>query len=225
MSYRVGLVLLLTWCSAANAQDVPSHPRTNAPARSSQISRPAASLATSSNEQKLEPSAPAITPRREAPQADRARASASAAYSPWKMLGALLLAVGGIVGVAKLLKSLGVGPLGSTKPLPASVCEVLGVTQLPPRQTLYLLKLGQRILLLGSTGERLTLLAEVNEPQEVASMMHLSRSASEESSAPSFFSRLLNHASASKPTDNASDSDESSARRELEARLNAFAQS
>jgi flagellar biogenesis protein FliO len=141
------------------------------------------------------------------------------------MLGALLLAVGGIVAVAKLLKSLGISPLASANPLPGSVCQVLGVTQLPQRQTLYLLRLGRRILLLGSTGEHLTILSEMTDPEEVASILHLSQAAGEESHAPSLFNRLLDQWSTSKPAESSAAPNESNARRELEDKLNAFAQS
>jgi flagellar biogenesis protein FliO len=165
-----------------------------------------------------------ITPRRETAAGERALAPTSGS-SPWKMLGALLFAVGGIFGVAKVLKSLGVGPQGAARPLPATVCEVLGIMPLPPRHSLYLLRLGQRVLLLGSTGERLTALSEVTDAEEVASLVELSQSAAETADTSSFFSRLLNHASSSQPVTQSSMSNETNARQELKARLDAFAQS
>jgi flagellar biogenesis protein FliO len=225
MNCKIGLVLLLACCSSAKAQDALPHARTNAQPPASQAARPLAPSATSSRELSNASNRHPITPRRESSQADPAKALAGKSYSPWRMLGALLLAIGGIIGVAKLLKSLGMSPLGSTKPLPGTVCEVLGVTQLPQRHTLYLLRLGRRILLLGSTGENLTILSEMTDPEEVASIVHLSQPTGEESQAPSLFNRLLNQWSSSKPAENSSAPNESNARRELEAKLNAFAQS
>lgn len=224
MNRGAGLVLLLMLCSPAIAQEGLLHPRANAPALSSQSPRPTAPSMAIPEGARPESSEQAITPRRDSASPDRALVPKSGSSSPWRMLGALLLAVGGIVGVAKLLKSLGVGPLAA-RPLPGSLCEVLGVTQLPQRHTLYLLRLGQRILLLGSTGEHLTVLSETTDPEEVASMVKLSQSASDLPDAQSFFSRLLSHQCSAKTTNDPSASTESSARRELEAKLNAFAQS
>ncbi len=97
---------------------------------------------------------------------------------------------------------------------------------LPQRQTLYLLRMGQRVLLLGSTSENLTVLTEITEPDEVASMMKLCNSPDQaEPDSQSFFGRLLNHTSSPERTNSLTTSKESNARRELEAKLNAFAQS
>ena len=226
MSWRIALIFLLAWCNAASAQADLPHPQGTAPRQNPQVRPPRSVPGTTSLPAKTGRSEPSITPRRETAFADRASTPTGGSSSPWKMLGALMLAVGGIFGVAKLLKSLGVGPYGPARQLPNSVCEVLGVTMLPQRQTLYLLRMGQRVMLLGSTSESLTVLAEITEPDEVASMMHLCNSPDKsEPDSQSFFSRLLNHASSPERTSNPPASKDSNARRELEAKLNAFAQS
>jgi flagellar biogenesis protein FliO len=212
------LVLIFSWCSTASAQKAVPQPRPKAQA----------SAATAQNPNVRpdpEPQRQSITPRQKSAAGDRAPVSSSGTSSPWKMLGALLLAVGGILGVAKLLKSLGVGPLGSATPLPTSVCEVLGVTPLPPRHSLYLLRLGRKIVLVGSSGEQLTVLSEITDADEVAALIQLSQRATDNADVPSFFSRLINHAGSAKPMNHPPAANESDARCDLEAKLNIFAQS
>ena len=118
------------------------------------------------------------------------------------------------------------GPFGTMKPLPDSVCEVLGMTALPSRQTLYILRVGQRILLVGSTGENLSTLTEFTEPHDVASLVQLCNAEVQNRDGnASFFSKLLNQSFTAETTARPPSSEESTARQELEARLNSFANS
>jgi hypothetical protein len=58
------------------------------------------------------------------------------------------------------------GPL-SRAGLPAEAVEVLGRRMLDPRQSIYLVRLGSRILVLGATPSGLSTLSEVTDPLEV----------------------------------------------------------
>ncbi len=207
---RFPLCLLLSWlCSSAYSQD-------------STPPKPANSRRTASqnagNPQHL------ISPRRESAAAQEKARLKKEPFSIWRTLGVLTFVVAGIIGGVKVMKHL--GPFGTMKPLPSSVCEVLGMTTLPNRHTLYILRVGQRILLVGSSGENLSPLAEFTEPHDVASIVGLCTA---ETHSPngnvSFFSKLLNQSFTAESTPPPASSNESTARQELEARLNSFANS
>ncbi len=228
MCWRIStyiLLLLSLCCSKANSQEAISRPTSATPARLPPAGRQAAPPRGNLTAQPKPATARhAITPRRET--AGINRQPAKTPYSVWRMLEALILVVAGIFGAAKFFKSLGVGPFNPVGKIPNSVCEILGVTTIPHRHTLYLMRFGQRVLLVGSTGERLTVLSEIHEASEVASISQLcSASASREANADSFFGRLLNHAASSPNPDGPPIASETNARQELEDRLNAFAQS
>lgn len=163
-----------------------------------------------------------ITPRRDISPDDRQSQSSVQSISIWKMLGVLMLAIAGIFGAAKLLKSW--GPFQAVNPLPNSVFAVLGHTTLPPRHTLYLVRIGQKVVLLGATNDNLTNLTEISDEKEIASLAHLCQVKSE-SEEDSMFSRLLKQVKPLGPEDNAATSNPSNARDELEARLKSFAHS
>ncbi len=208
-------LLLGLMCSSAFPQDALRGPaNVRQPESQKQIPRePAAANARSRRQ--------LISPRREPAAAEDASRSKSQPFSMWRVLGVLTFIAAGIIGAVKAMKHL--GPFGAMKPLPDSACQVLGMTTLPNRHTLYALKVGQRILLVGSAGEHLSTLTEFTEPHEVASFTNLCRAEDPtDSESPSFFSRLLSQSFSSANRDA---SHESSARQELEARLNTFANS
>ena len=208
--FRLPLCLLLSGlCSSASSQD--AAPRT--PIDSRKIVSPNAG-----NPQRL------ITPRRETPSSQETSRLKKEPFSIWRTLGVLTFVVAGIIGGVKVMKHL--GPFGTMKPLPGSVCEVLGMTTLPNRHTLYILRVGQRILLVGSSGEHLATLAEFTEPHDVASIVGLCNTEAQSADGNiSFFSRLLNQSFAAESTTPSPSSEDSPARQELEARLNSFANS
>jgi flagellar biogenesis protein FliO len=220
------LHVLSLFCSQANSQDAPPRPGGQAQPLSPPAQRANAVTTHAAARQGSVATQNPISPRRDATAGDRNSLPTKEPYSIWRMLGALILVVAGIFGVAKLFKSLGVGPFGPVRQIPGSVCEILGVTTIPHRHTLYLLRMGQKVLLMSSTGESLTVLSEITEPQEVASITHLCAATRvQESESPSFFSRLLNHASPPQNPDDQPVPPQPNARQELEARLNVFAQS
>lgn len=63
----------------------------------------------------------------------------------------------------------------------AGVLEVVARLSLSPKQTLVLVKMGRRLVLLGTTADGITALSEVADPDQVASL--LGQAASEESTA------------------------------------------
>jgi flagellar biogenesis protein FliO len=113
------------------------------------------------------PSARAITrpASRERAAADRPAGSRLRPAGSW--LGSLLslaAVVAMIVLGAKLWKKH--GPPARTA-LPTEALDVLGRRALDPRQSIYLVRLGSRILVLGSTAGGLSTLAEISDPVEV----------------------------------------------------------
>lgn len=135
-----------------------------------------------------------------------------------------MLAVAAIFGVAKLLKVW--GPYPTINQLPNAAYEVLGHTTIPPRHTLYLVRIGKKVVLLGATNDNLTNLTEICDEQEIASLTHLCRPSGEaETSESSMFTRLLKQVKplGSEKTDSLID--QPNAREELEARLKSFAHS
>lgn len=69
--------------------------------------------------------------------------------------------------------------------LPREVCDVLGRKRIDPRTSVCLVRLGNRILVLGSTADSVTPLAEIDDPVEVDQIAGLCR-LSDGSSMPSF---------------------------------------
>lgn len=87
----------------------------------------------------------------------------------WRMIGALGLVVGLIVLVRRVLKRFG-GPLAHAR-APSGVIEVLGRFPLVRGQTLLLIKVDRRVLLIGQSSQGLTTLSEIIDPEQVASLV------------------------------------------------------
>lgn len=165
-----------------------------------------------------------ISPRRSHSSNNRATPSSVQSFSVWKMLGVLVLAIAGIFGAAKLLKFW--GPFQSIRQLPSSVYDVLGHTTIPPRHSLYLIRIGQKLVLLGATNDNLTNLTEISDQNEIASITHSCRATGEsETEEGTMFARLLNQVKPDGLESTNPTVDESGAREELEARLKSFAHS
>lgn len=69
--------------------------------------------------------------------------------------------------------------------LPREVCDVLGRRRIDPRTSICLVRLGNRLLVLGSTPDGVTSLAEIDDPVEIDQLAGLCR-ASDSSRLPSF---------------------------------------
>lgn len=102
----------------------------------------------------------AITPRSEEGMPSAGGRGASA----WTTLFALSAVVGLIFVVARWWRRHGPPPPRS---LPNEVFEALGRTRLDPRRSVELFRIGGKILVVGSAGDGLRTLAEIDDPSEV----------------------------------------------------------
>jgi len=97
------------------------------------------------------------------------KSSGSGKWWPWvQSLLALALVVALIFALRYVLRRLGGGGglAGRTK-----VIDVVARTNLAPKYQLFLIRLGQRLILVGAGPEGLASLAEVTDPQEVSSLV------------------------------------------------------
>lgn len=82
----------------------------------------------------------------------------------------VMLAVG--IGIVAFLKRQNPQLTGS---LPREVCDVLGRRRIDPRTSISLVRLGNRILVLGLTADSVTPLAEIDDPVEIDQLAGLCR--------------------------------------------------
>jgi len=110
-----------------------------------------------------------------APAGQPARsASPAASRGSWlSTLGALGLVLALILAAAYVVRR---GMPGQPASLPAEALAILGRKALDHRHGLHLVRLGARVLLLGTSQQGLTTLAEVSEPAEVEALVALCRS-------------------------------------------------
>lgn len=88
---------------------------------------------------------------------------------PWYRSGlmSLMLVLAVIVGAVLLVRRL----VPSVRRMSGGVVEILGRSHLSPKQSLALVRIGRRVLLVGVAPERLSTLCEIDEPQEVAELL------------------------------------------------------
>ncbi|MBT4866875.1 MAG: FliO/MopB family protein [Planctomycetaceae bacterium] len=107
-----------------------------------------------------------ITPSGQHPgsgEADK-NGRSSVGQSAWKTFGTLAAIIGLIVVGARFWKKHGPKLTGG---LPVEAIDVLGKRSVDARQSIVLVRLGSRILVLGSTANGLRTLSEVTDPVEV----------------------------------------------------------
>jgi len=75
---------------------------------------------------------------------------------------------------------------GSHRLFQSKVVEVLGRTYLAPKQGLFIVKLAERILVLGVTGNSINVLSEISQPEEVAGIKELASHSGPESITAAF---------------------------------------
>jgi flagellar biogenesis protein FliO len=124
----------------------------------------------------------------------------------WQTLGPLALIVVVIVLAARVWKKH--GPRINAG-VPAEALEVLGRRHLDARQTIHLVRLGSRILVLGSSPAGLRTLAEITDPVEVDSLAGLCRRTDDEPGIAATFRSLFQKQS---PADEESPREEAAAR-------------
>ena len=103
-------------------------------------------------------------------QPDR-RIGRQAGHSIWKTMGSLAVVLGLIVVAAMVWKR---GPSGRWT-MPPEALDVLGRRTIDGKQSVYLLRVGGRILLVGSSAAGLSTLAEITDPVEVDSLAGMCR--------------------------------------------------
>jgi len=171
------------------------------------------------------PSRLAITPKGNEPEnTQRPERAAGEPFSLGKVFGALIIAIAGIFGLSRLLKSY--GPFATARPLPGSIYELLGTMTLPPRQTLYLMRIGPRVILVSSNGENLANVAEFTDSREVASLIAMCKAeAVPPEKGGSFLSRVLNRFHEEPAGEPRSPEEETAAKRALAERLQSLSPS
>ena len=134
------------------------------------------------------------TGRRSSTASNNSQRSSSGSGSPWKTFGALAFVLALIIVGAKLWKKHGPGMAAG---LPAEAIDVLGKRHLDSRQSIHLVRVGSRILVLGSSAEGLRTLAEVTDPVEVDYLAGLCQQSNSAGNAAQSFRALFNrHSSA-----------------------------
>jgi len=79
----------------------------------------------------------------------------------------LVVVLAAVGGVALLFRRF----VPSVRAMSGGTIEVLGRNHLSPKQSLTLVRVGRRVLLIGVTGERLSRLCEIDDPDEVAELL------------------------------------------------------
>ncbi len=183
VAVRMALVAaVLVSSGTARAQGVRSTPteRRNVVEPSAAATRPATSP-TAVEPREPVPFRDASQPRLTLKRPDTAKTDAatpSRPASPWWTVLALFLVVGLVLTLARIWRK--TVPGASTQ-LPAQAVEVLGRRPLAPRESIQLVRIGSRILVLGSSAEGLRPLAEIDDPVEVDYLAGMCRAAHEES--------------------------------------------
>ncbi|MFN0199186.1 MAG: FliO/MopB family protein [Planctomycetaceae bacterium] len=108
---------------------------------------------------------------------------------PWgTTIFSLLVITGLIVLCAWIVKK--IQPL-KVQGLSTDVVEVLGKRPLDPRQQIYLIRCGSRILVVGSSLQGMSTLAEITDPQEMDTLIGLCRKTTHDSRIVQSFQSLL----------------------------------
>ena len=117
-------------------------------------------------------------------------------FSPWSACGALAVVVGLILVLARLFRRH--APIFSQS-LPQEALEILGRRHVDPRQTILLVRIGARILVVGSSANGLNPLGQIDDPVEVDLLAGLCRRGSQAGAWSTSFFRLLKGETKTRP--------------------------
>jgi flagellar biogenesis protein FliO len=106
-----------------------------------------------------------------------------AASSPWTTFGLLAVMIVAVLAIARLWKKH--GPL-STTALPPEAVELLGRKMIDQRNTIQLVRIGSRIVVIGVSPQGLSTLAEIEDPIEVDLLAGLCQKRGGETKSQSF---------------------------------------
>jgi len=104
------------------------------------------------------------------------------------LLASLAVVVVLILGIARLIIRRNPSLI---RGIPPEAIDVLGRRTVDPRNSVYVVRVGSKLLLLGSSVNGLTALSEIADPIEVATMTNLCRAASASASSPSTWLQKL----------------------------------
>jgi flagellar biogenesis protein FliO len=120
-------------------------------------------------------------------------------FSPWSAFGALAVVVGLILVLARVFRRH--APIFSQS-LPQEALEILGRRHVDPRQTILLVRIGARILVVGSSASGLNPLGQIDDPVEVDLLAGLCRRGSQAGAWSTSFFRLLKGETKTRPGSN-----------------------
>ncbi len=106
--------------------------------------------------------------------AETAQASGGELLAPRSMAGEAIRVVAALVvvlGIILLLRKLVQRMVPSAAALPAKSVKLVGRTALGPRQQVLVLQVGRRLVVVGDSGQQLSPLMEVSDPDEVAAIL------------------------------------------------------
>lgn len=88
--------------------------------------------------------------------------------SPWKTLGTLAALLVGAALAARVLRGVATGRGDG---LPTTALDVLGSRKLDHQSSLHLVRIGRRVIAVGTSPAGINALTEIGDPQEVASLL------------------------------------------------------
>ena len=164
----LGWALVCLWVPAVEAQNENPPANTALTKNESQASEGAGAAGESLNSL-AEFEKGIIAGRRSNPEDSRISAgNAGPGLSPWRTFGSLLMVLALIIAVTYIFRRWALGGRGGLAP---SGVEILARNSINPKQSLYLVKLGPRVLLLGLSPNQMTALHTIEDPDEVAAVM------------------------------------------------------
>lgn len=86
----------------------------------------------------------------------------------WRVLGALVLVLGAILGMRWLLRR---GSATRNPAGPSRAVEVLSRTAVSPKQAVMLIRVGPRLLVVGAGTDSMNTLAEIDDPEQVSQLL------------------------------------------------------
>lgn len=114
--------------------------------------------------------------------------------SVWVTFGALAIVISLILGMAALWRRH--GPAASSG-IPTEAVHILGKRAVDQRHSIYLVRLGSRLLLLGSSAQGLQTLTEVTDPVEVDLLAGMCRRSDGDQGMVQAFAQLFSRSSPS----------------------------
>jgi len=201
-------LLLVAACDQAAAQSDAGHPLSarnvtrRAPAES-QNGAPALTVAQTSGETSG-PASGGTSASHHKSWKDVARSKTdgktdkqSVTFSPWSAAGALAVVIGLILVLARLFRRH--APMFQ-QALPQEALEILGRRFVDPRQTILLVRIGSRILVVGSSANGLNSLGAIDDPVEVDLLAGMCRREPSTGALGTSFFKMLKGESLRRPT-------------------------